>query len=480
MHNDLILRAWISRTIVDIESASTTFDKVPKVNIANFPDATLHFLMKREKDALRLEQQKPSQTNHRFRNTRDAEGNYIARALTYKGKFQREQEIEVTITTGSGANYVLTGTTARVDGQSARMVTDESLNSRNVTNIVSVGRDGPTLAQRQRANTLLRILQGEVGLIDNNPWIQNIFFYNGSTLVWPPDWHPPSSKQAPSNCNLDRLNLNPSQNTAIQAMLSTSSKDHIVVIQGPPGTGKTSVIANYVKTAIHSGYRGLWLVAQSNVAVKNIAEKLISYEFTDFRLLVSREFRHEWHEHLYQKIQSYVIQSDEFSEYLGVRLKGVQVILCTLSMLSNKHISRFTSSVPLQTLVVDEASQIEVGDYVSTFAKFPGLRKVCFIGDDKQLPPFGQEEIESLQSIFEVSHLREKTYLLDTQYRMPPQAGDFISAAVYDNLLKSNPLHPIYGNTPSCAFIHVDGQESFFNKSFQVFASVSFSHFHVC
>lgn len=269
--------------------------------------------MKREKDALRLEQQKPSQTNHRFRNTRDAEGNYIARALTYKGKFQREQvsrpimlvivvliydmpeqEIEVTITTGSGANYVLTGNTTRVDGQSARMVTDESLNSRNVTSIVSVGRDGPTLAQRQRANTLLRILQGEVGLIDNNPWIQNIFFYNGSALVWPPDWHPPSSKQAPSNCNLDRLNLNSSQNTAIQAMLSPSSKDHIVVIQGPPGTGKTSVIANYVKTAIHSGYRGLWLVAQSNVAVKNIAEKLISYEFTDFRLLVSKEFRHEW------------------------------------------------------------------------------------------------------------------------------------------------------------------------------------------
>lgn len=94
------------------------------------------------------------------------------------------------------------------------------------------------------------------------------------------------------------------------------------------------------------------------------------------------------HEHLYQKTQPYVIQSDEFTEHLGVRLKGVQVILCTLSMLSNKHISRFTSSVPLQTLVVDEASQIEVGDYVSTFAKFSGLRKVCFIGDDKQCKSF--------------------------------------------------------------------------------------------
>ncbi len=153
-HNDLILRAWISRTIVDIESASSTFDRVPKVDLAKFPDAvswhasqrdpnlisrlqTLHFLVKREKDALRLEQQKPSQTNHRFQNSRDSQGNYAARALTYKGKFRGDQvsrtfmlmivtltpdisgqDIEVTITTGSGTNYVLTGSTAsRVDGQ---------------------------------------------------------------------------------------------------------------------------------------------------------------------------------------------------------------------------------------------------------------------------------------------------------------------------------------------------------------------------
>lgn len=39
---------------------------------------------------------------------------------------------------------------------------------------------------------------------------------------------------------------------------------------------------------------------------------------------------------------------------------------------------------PLKTLVVDEASQIHVGNYVSVFYKNANLRKVCFIGDDKQ------------------------------------------------------------------------------------------------
>lgn len=40
--------------------------------------------------------------------------------------------------------------------------------------------------------------------------------------------------------------------------------------------------------------RYIWLVAQSNVAVKNIAEKLADFGFFDFRLLVSKDFEYEW------------------------------------------------------------------------------------------------------------------------------------------------------------------------------------------
>ena len=38
----------------------------------------------------------------------------------------------------------------------------------------------------------------------------------------------------------------------------------------------------------------VWVVAQSNIAVKNIAEKLYSSQFRDFRLLVSAEFLYDW------------------------------------------------------------------------------------------------------------------------------------------------------------------------------------------
>lgn len=92
------------------------------------------------------------------------------------------------------------------------------------------------------------------------------------------------------------------------------------------------------------------------------------------------------HEHLYHKVQKNIISSDTF--HIGStksNLKDCQVILCTLSMLSSRNISKFTRQIPLKILVVDEASQIEVGNYVSTFSEFKdSLRKLCFIGDDKQ------------------------------------------------------------------------------------------------
>lgn len=45
-------------------------------------------------------------------------------------------------------------------------------------------------------------------------------------------------------------------------------------------------------------------------------------------------------------------------------------------------------TVPLINLLIDEASQIEIGGYVSVFSENPTIRKVCFIGDDKQCKLF--------------------------------------------------------------------------------------------
>jgi len=113
-----------------------------------------------------------------------------------------------------------------------------------------------------------------------------------------------------------------------------------------------------------------------------------------------------------------------------------------------------------------------VGQYLPLIKSFgKTLRKVCFIGDDKQLPPHGQEDLSNLQSIFELDHLKESLKFLDTQYRMPPQIGDFISEHVYEGKLKSNPKHVVPSSVVACRFVDVNGSErldadgkSFFNQ----------------
>ena len=51
--------------------------------------------------------------------------------------------------------------------------------------------------------------------------------------------------------------------------------------------------------------------------------------------------------------------------------------------------SRYTCLVPVKTVIVDEASQIELGDYLPLQARFGrNIKKLVFIGDDKQRKSF--------------------------------------------------------------------------------------------
>jgi len=101
-------------------------------------------------------------------------------------------------------------------------------------------------------------------------------------------------------------------------------------------------------------------------------------------------------------------------------------------MLSNDRISIFTQIVPIETVIFDEASQIEIGDYLPMLIRFrPTLRKLIFIGDNKQresnglytwsilmllsVAPHGSSDIPALHSIFEKSHMVKQAVFLDTQ-----------------------------------------------------------------
>lgn len=198
------------------------------------------------------------------------------------------------------------GNVGRGRGRKNTINTSRPLHGAAVATVTTYGREDPTSAEALRAATILRILQGARDELYDNPWIKNIWFpQDDGSMTWPEDWSPPrkqmsrkqmlksSSSQTPSPSQ-PQVTLNPSQQKAVNTMLSTSDPTHIVLVQGPPGTGKTSVIAAFVQLSLRLGKKGMWLVAQSNVAVKNIAEKLLKEKFFDWKLLVSFDFHFEW------------------------------------------------------------------------------------------------------------------------------------------------------------------------------------------
>ncbi|KAF7327625.1 AAA-12 domain-containing protein [Mycena kentingensis (nom. inval.)] len=464
--SDLAGRAWIAQYLATVGNVMEKFAKQKKIN------TDLEFLAQTTSETLRLSNMKPNVKKHELA-THQANNGEVKLA-SYTTRARRGEDTVIQVQTRDGYTYVDRGRSGAVDGCSARLeMTSQLDESKTILSIKSVRRDKPTQAEARAAATVLSALQGGSGHLNANPWIDNILYPNKAdgNLNWPGDWSticpvPPSSRST-SKDNLDRLNA--SQQEAVQAMLQAGNEHRVVLVQGlgPPGTGKTSVIAAYVQTALDRGQSGIWLVAQSNVAVINIAFKLQAIGFEDWCLLGSDEFSHEdWHGHLYRQIKHKFIRSHEFNKISDARMRGCKVILCTLDMISTDDVKRyFVKYVPVERVIVDEASQIRIGLYLNLFKSFShSLRKMSFIGDNKQLPPHGQESLGDLQSIFEVTHLQTKTYFLDTQYRMPPQIGAFISAKVYNNKLKSSPDHPVSDTEVACYFVDVVGSKELHNN----------------
>lgn len=159
-----------------------------------------------------------------------------------------------------------------------------------------------------REDVILKSLQ-QISTVMKTPFVQGIFlprnkpnWANTPTLLHPVPLHFPSDRT-----------LNASQAKAVNTILSNKDADRIVLIHGPPGTGKTTVIAATVTSfmAPISRDRTLWLVAQSNVAVKNIAEKLATVDFLDFKILVSKDFHFDWQAILFLHVSMSV--NNEFS-----------------------------------------------------------------------------------------------------------------------------------------------------------------------
>lgn len=189
---------------------------------------------------------------------------------------------------GNKTSKVL-GRVTEVKGKSAQVSLKKGIAQGSRISVSTLGKDDPTNAEMERTEVVLTCLQRSNTLFrqDFAAWV-----FLGH--------RPPFLRSAlsPSVYFPGERQLNDSQNRAVKRILSNASFDRVCLIQGPPGTGKTTVIAASVHSFLADTTSGLgsciWLMAQSNVAVKNIAEKLAETGFLNFTLLVSLDFHFEW------------------------------------------------------------------------------------------------------------------------------------------------------------------------------------------
>ncbi|KAF7336716.1 Regulator of nonsense transcripts 1 [Mycena venus] len=472
-HQKVALQAWVAWRAAALNNDMTALLKAqPRIDTSSFNETRLSVFAKMVREARCLSALKPSSLKNEIADDFSIKkGQLHVTCTRFKNRVQsgdpRAVKIEVI---AQGQRTVISSRPAHVNGRAVKLKLDKPLPLGGSIRLTTIGKEPLTGAEKQRADIILGALQKMISIAEQS-FFRAIFLPQET-----PVWRKGSFARRVVPIQFSRA-LNDSQKTAVAAILSN---DPINVIHGPPGTGKTTVIAAAVTSisAPRSGAqdRTMWLVAQSNVAVKNIAEKLASVNMLDFKLIVSKDFHYDWHEHLYEKINPRLIRSDSFIDDLVAaerQLEGSKVILCTLTMLSHPRISTITRIVPLQTVIVDEASQVEIGNFLPMISLYShSLRKLVFIGDDKQLAPYGQGDVPSLQSIFEMEHLRKNAIFLDTQCtslawlefstfterryrrsvsRMPIQLGTFIGKHVYANKLKT-----VHKNTAQCCqFIDV-------------------------
>jgi Rad3-related DNA helicase len=177
----------------------------------------------------------------------------------------------------------------KVEGRKVTICLQGSFHGHKAPSVSTVGKERLTTAEGLRENIILRALQGSNPIL-KLPFVQLIWLPSES-----PDVKITQEARPPFPLSPSLSFLNTSQQIAVRAIISDPASEPLVLIQGPPGTGKTSVIACATQImASERPPRTVWLIAQSNVAVKNIAEKLAKTDFLDFKLLVSREFHFDW------------------------------------------------------------------------------------------------------------------------------------------------------------------------------------------
>ena len=149
------------------------------------------------------------------------------------------------------------------------------------------------------------------------------------------------------------------------------------LVQGPPGTGKTSTYLTRLVGELLTEKGSVVVVAFTNRAVDEIAQRLSEAELPFIRL-GGRQSRAE------AELSAMVGKGKGGLEEASERIRSNRVFLATVATMNTRLEVLAKLKQDLDTLIVDEASQLTEPALIGLVMKF---RKFILIGDQNQLPP---------------------------------------------------------------------------------------------
>ncbi len=165
--------------------------------------------------------------------------------------------------------------------------------------------------------------------------------------------------------------LNQNQN---ELLAKAMAAEDYFLLQGPPGTGKTSnLVINIIKKTLESTHWNLVILAFTNKAVEEIALHLEKNNLQYLRF----GGRDSDSEHV---LANYT--KGKSLKEVSNHIKQKRIFLGTTSA-ANSRLKELSQIVPLQFLMVDEASQLTDAQIIGLL---PNFKKFILIGDQNQLP----------------------------------------------------------------------------------------------
>ncbi|MEE3082852.1 MAG: AAA domain-containing protein [Candidatus Thermoplasmatota archaeon] len=297
--------------------------------------------------------------------------------------------------------------------------------------------------------------------------------------------------------------LNDSQLEAFNAAMTK----RLSLIQGPPGTGKTHTAVRILTTWAKSGCGPILAVADSNVAVDNLLEGMLSAGIRAIRIGQPVKVR----ENLREATMASKMEEHHLREDVDVLLKLNEDLMRRLPAMKGKEKGiahrdlkrgwkdirrienqmrddiiehaevicatcvgaghRLLESRRFPMMLMDEATQATEPAALIPLVK--GARHVVLVGDHRQLPPTvlsrRAEQDGFARSLFErMIALGLPATMLTTQYRMHPVIREWPSERFYGGMLEDGikaderpaPAGFLWPNWDApVAFVPVDGSE---------------------